>query len=135
MAYRIAWQQQGVLIDFYGCVEGDDLVASYHQLQRDERCDNSRFFISNFLDMTQMNYSFIDIEKRAHLDRAYAHSNPRVKAALVATDEEALALASLYQSVLADTPWQCHFFTTLSAAQNWAGEKSSDTLKYKQSMC
>jgi len=56
----------------------------------------------------------------AATDRAAAKTNPRVKTAIVATDEVIQAFAYLYESEMLSSPWETDFFHTVDEAMKWA---------------
>lgn len=119
MSHEIHWEKKGVFVELFGKIDHQSFQAVSLELQSHSEFYDCRYIICSLLGMSEMNYNFHDIETRIHFDGALSKSNYSIKNAFVSTHEEALALASFYQSEMEDSSWESQFFTTVEDARAW----------------
>ena len=71
------------------------------------------------LDVAKVTFTQDDVKLVAACDRAASKINPRVKCAMVSTDQVALELSKIYQNEVLDSPWEGKAFHKLSEALEW----------------
>jgi hypothetical protein len=120
MAYSIHWEPIGVYRKYRGHVTGDELLASIQLVESDARFDALRYAINDCLDVESFDISDSAIRKIAAIDQAAALSNPNIRVAVVATDQQIHALAQLYAAQQPTYPTA--IFHELDTARLWIRE-------------
>ena len=91
-----------------------------------ERFDDIKYLISNFLDIDSVEFSEHryerDITVHAKIQSIASRINPKLKQAIVSTDEAVNAFANYYilQSDTFESPWEIGLFSNLTDAEKWA---------------
>jgi len=120
MSYEITWEAFGVVKRFYDHLTGDDLKQSAMKLYGDERFDNIKYVINDFLGVTEISATGVDVEEINAMDMAASYSNKGMKLAVVANKERIVALATQYKSS-PDNIYPVGIFSTVADARNWLG--------------
>lgn len=126
MAFETLWKNKLVLWKFSGIVTDSDLLQSNLEVYGDSRFDDIRYQILDLLDVASVevgdpNLAVRTIRRVAELDKAAAKTNPSIKVATVAHIEVLATLANLYESEIADSPWESEVFTSMDDAKKWLG--------------
>ncbi len=120
MPYEIQWEDRCVYVRMYGKIDRYDLKGVYREINNNPLYDSLCWEIHDFLAVTELAYSVDDAEAYGHMDMGGgAITNPQINMAIVSTNEEVLALSSLYHSIIATTRWELKVFPTLEQAQQW----------------
>ena len=119
MPYVIEWEEKGLYCKFYGRVTGAELIQCNKDIYGDERFDEIRFQLFDMLAIIKLDIGPKDVRIVAACDNAAALTNPKVKCALVAKDENAHILSRLYQNGIKDSPWEGRSFKNISDAREW----------------
>ena len=122
MPYKNTWEQHGVYRIFSGKITGQEVLQSVQEVESDNRFDNIRYVINNFLDVTEIGVSPKDIKIIAAIDTAAALTNPDIKIAQIATDPQIKALNILYSEVTGNSPYPTQVFSNLEDARKWLEE-------------
>jgi hypothetical protein len=118
MAIEIDWEPRGFVRRFRGFVTGAELMQSVAAVGGDPRFDDLRYVINDCRAVEGFDVTAEKIRLVAALDGAAARTNPRVRIAVVTTDERILDLAAMYAaSPLAPYPTRC--FPSLEEARTW----------------
>ena len=123
MPYSIKWEQKQVYCKFTGEVSGQELIGCNMSMYGSASFDDIRIQIFDMQDVTKINFTADDVKKVAAFDRAAAKINPRIKCALVSTDQIAVELSKLYQEEIHNSPWEGKNFLTLSEAFEWTSQR------------
>jgi len=99
-------------------VTGEDLIRANEEIYGHPRFESLRFQIFSMLDATDIKISIESVEIVSALDQAAALTNPRIKCSMVSTDENMMALHTIYQHT-AKSPWESKFFRSVEDAENW----------------
>ncbi len=119
MPYKLNWEKNGVYIKLYGAVDPEDLDKVYAAVQKNPRFSEVKHQICDFLDIEEIAYSEKSVTKLGRLDKAESQSKPKVKVALVMTDNKAQALAGFYQAAIATSSWDAEIFHNVDDARMW----------------
>ena len=121
MAYRIQWEKKGLCRTYFGSVTGDEIIEANCSAVGDSRFDELNYIIADFLRVTASDIDVEDMRKIAAMNYAASKTNPHVKFAIIATDENLQALAALFEfeSKELKVSWETALFSTEAAAREW----------------
>lgn len=122
MPYSIKWEGKKVYCTFSGEVTGQELFVCNMEMYGDTNFDNVSMQIFDMLAATKITFTAKDVKKVAAFDRAAAKINPRMKCALVSTDQTAHELSKIYQEHINDSPWEGKSFHTVEEALEWVSQ-------------
>lgn len=121
MAYEIYWTMRCVEWRYSGSLTGREIIESNNRIYGDERFDDLRHQLVDLSDVDDFNVSDIDMKHMAHLDKAAARSNSKIKLALVAPTGPASEVAEAYGNYSRDSIWETVIFETRDEAIAWLG--------------
>jgi len=118
MSYELVWEPKGVVKRFFGHVTAKELFRAATDVEGDERFDQLRYVINDFLGITGFSFSSSHVDELAAIDHAAAKTNKRIKLAVIATDPGIIELATQYaNSPMNSYPFR--IFSTIAAARDW----------------
>ncbi len=120
MSYTIEWGDGVCIFSFFGDSGGNDLIACSEVFHGDSRFDNARLTIWDMSAVEDFNLTVEECIKIAAQDIAASKTNPRIKTAIIATDEIVEMFANLYESEMLSSPWETKVFKTKEEAMRWA---------------
>lgn len=118
MPYSITWEQKGVYCKFFGKVETAHISDMLREIASDDRFDAIRYWLTDYLDVTQQHIVAADVDEVIALEFAQNFSNSHHYAVAVANDEDILALLHYWKSNHPDHE-QIAYFTSLEQAREW----------------
>lgn len=121
MPYSTEWTDKGVQWIYTGIVTGTDMLRSNIEVYGDERFDDMRYQLVNFLNAESFDMTTEEVKEIAYRDKVAARSNPRVNVAVVATNDVIQALTRLYAEYSGSSPWKTELFETVEEAKKWLG--------------
>lgn len=98
MPYEISWEPRGVRRHYHGVVTAGEFLESITRVQSDPRFDSIAYSILDTLDVTGTDVSDFDVKAAVAHSMGALSSNPAVKVALVVSDPELMALATIFLS-------------------------------------
>lgn len=119
MPYKIEWNANTVIWTYSGRLTGEELLQSNMEIYGDERFDNLRYQI---VDLRAVESFIVDdhhMRKIAHLDRAAAYSNPRIRVAVVTKDQQGVHMNDTYSAQAPDSHWETRTFEDFDEAARW----------------
>ena len=119
MTYSITWDKKIAFCKFSGEVSGQELVECNMSMYGNPNFDNTKFQVFDMLNATKFTFTRNDVIKVAAFDRAAAKIWPRMKCALVSTNQIALELSNVYQNEIHNSPWEGKSFQTIDDALEW----------------
>ena len=122
MTINIKWEGKGIYWKASGIVTAEDIFETDKEINADPRYDDVRYQVIDLLDVTDMNVKVHEVTQIASFDKASQLSNPRIKIAIISTDETTQSLASLYSAESLNSPWETRIFNTLKDALEWVQE-------------
>ena len=93
-------------------------MESVADIEGDPRFDDLRYVINDFLEVVSFSVTEENVLAISAIDAAAAITNPNIKIAVVAIDQQVRALAELY----AASPWNAYptkVFADIAAARAW----------------
>lgn len=122
MAHLNKWEDKGLYREFKDNITGMEVLNINLSIQGDPRFDNIKYVINDFTQITDFDFSDIDIKRLAVMDNVAAISNPRLKIALIVTLEPLLKWANSYCKHMKDSPYICEIFDHISDANKWVSK-------------
>lgn len=126
MPYIETWNDNVLHRQYRGVVTGSEIIEANLLMYGHKQFDDLRYLISDFSSIDTLSFDIDDFQREiavhAHLNKAAAMTNSKVKIALVATDENVLAFTNLYKAVATRGAWPVEIFADLEAALAWAKE-------------
>ncbi len=119
MPYVIIWENKGIRWKFHGVVTSAESAESNLAIYSDPRFDTIRYQIADFSGATDVSFLEKDMKKIAYLDQAAGRSNPRIKVALVASDQKIRSLLEAYIKHSQGSPWETRLFDAVEFAEQW----------------
>ena len=119
MAYSMTWENEKVTCKFSGIVSGQELIECNMSMYGNSNFDDITLQVFDLLDVEKITFTQDDVKIVAACDRAAAKINPRIKCAMVTTDQAVLELSKIYQDQIIESPWQGKSFQTLKEALEW----------------
>ena len=125
MNCELVWEPHGVVLCFNGQVSINDILYATIAYQADPRFDDLLFVIADYSQITGCVANQPDIEVIWVADSGAAHTNPKIRKAVVTTSSDVIALAMQYKGI--GTPaFPVEIFATQSQARAWLLGKTSE---------
>lgn len=119
MPYEILWKDKGIIWTFYGVVTALDTRQANLDTFGDPRFVDLCYQIVDISNVEQFNLTSDDVEEAGALDEAASISNKHIIVALVAASDNAVKIATMYQSVMRQAKWPVEIFRTMEDAKEW----------------
>ncbi len=119
MSYQIEWNANTVIWTYTGRLTGEELLQSNMEIYGDERFDNLRYQI---VDLRAVEAFVVDdhhMRKIAHLDRAAAYTNPKIRVAVVTRDQTGESMTDTYIAQSPESHWPTQTFYDFDEAARW----------------
>jgi hypothetical protein len=120
MPYTTTWTQYGVIWKYTGILTGEELLQSNMDIYGDERFDDLLYQIVDLSEVESVTVTPAWIRKIVHLDMAAAHTNPRIRVAVI----DGKPLNEIYCENANEAHWPTKDFDTMEAALAWVQEFS-----------
>ncbi len=121
MSFELVWEPKGVVKRYFGRVTGEEILAAGIRSQGDERFDQNRYAINDFLDCTEFVFDQKVLDEVAAVAGAAEISNPNIKIAIVATLPAVVAATMEYIGLPLQT-YPTRLFATRAEARAWIAE-------------
>lgn len=118
LGYELHWEDRGVVKRYFGQVTSEELLAPVIATEADERFDELRFVINDFLAAESVVFTQADIDAIAAHDMGAAATNPSIKVAVVAVQREVIDLVHRYIDAAARA-YPTRIFSTMAEARAW----------------
>ncbi len=124
MSYRHEWENNGVLIKFWGATSGSEIDEAIDQIRNSPDLSKLGYVISDYLVVDEFRVTRYDVLLIAARDHWVSVTNANLKIALVGGRSDVLNALKCYaaSSVIKDTFEVC-IFTDLVEARNWASSQ------------
>ena len=120
MGYELSWESRGAVKRFFGHVTGNDILKSVVQIESDERFDEMRWVINDFLETTGLTVSPSELDEIAAIDGAAALVNPKIRIAIVTTNPDLISASDQYANSPMNS-FPTRIFPTQAEARAWLG--------------
>ena len=122
MAYTLSWKGKTLTITHRGLVTSDSVIGALDTMVGHENFDSLRNVITDFTAADELGVFAIDIDKIVSISYALSLSNNRVRSAIVANQESAKALSTLFIELAERLPWDRKLFTNIDDAKVWLAD-------------
>lgn len=122
MSYEIKWSGRVSTWHFYGNIDTDQIMQSHIEVYGDERFDDLRIKVVDFTKVDSVDFDERKMTELAYLDRAAAHSNPRIQIACITDKPETNKLFEAYKERTKIVPWKLHRFENQEQVDAWIGQ-------------
>lgn len=122
MGYKLCWGNRGVVKHFFGFVTAKDISRSLNDVHGGDQFDSLRFVINDFREAQEVDYSELDVEYIAALDKAAFLTNPLIKVAIVTVDRRVREMAAQYVNSPLNA-YPTRIFDNMVDAEVWAKER------------
>ena len=119
MPYKITWEEKGMLIKWFGQATAAENIQSNGEIYGDERFDNIKYQIADFLDADLTKFSDKDASVIAILENQASIWNKNLKVAHITKDKEVIRLIKIYEAQMEKSGWQFMIFDNLKEAREW----------------
>jgi len=121
MSYTISWTNNGVEWTYSGVLSFKDIIESNEAIYGDPRFDDLRYQIVDLTKVDSFEVSDQNMKQIAHLDKAAARTNPRIRLAVIAVEGGGLDVAKAYKKHSENSAWESEIFDTREEAEAWLG--------------
>jgi len=118
MAYTLNWEHGGVVKRHIGELTSDDLLCSTETIQGSPNFDSLHWVICDMRDCTKIVVDQSTLEQVIASEFGSAHSNLRIKVAIVTSSPEVLILAEHYRNAMEEA-FPVEVFSTMDEARDW----------------
>ena len=121
MPYIAKWEDEGLVREFYGVVNSNEVLESDREFYEDPRSDTAKYQITDFSSAQPGEIEDAHITKIAALDIGASITLPNLKVAFVVNDEYVKALCEKYieLSRVANETWEFKIFGDMESARKW----------------
>jgi len=120
MAYKLAWEANGVYWKYSGNISGQEIIDASTEIYGDPRFDELKYKLADFSDADTVDISEEEIKLITLQHAASSRSNTRIKNAIVinGNDERAKIFVDYLSS---NSGWEVRAFDQLNEANQWLG--------------
>lgn len=119
MPFDLRWEPNGLYRRSYGTVTAADALAFRYAVSGDPRLDKLRYVIIDYSDaVASDDLTQAMVGQLAAFDRGIATTNPRIRAAVVSTDETIRSLIDMYCETRLGT-YPIRLCATVVEARRW----------------
>jgi hypothetical protein len=120
MAYKIIWEEKGILVKHSGTVDEQEVMMINNIMYGDVRFETITYQISDYSDVTNNLITPTDAKVIGTLDRTSSRwTSKRMKNVVVSKDEKFIPIVRTYFREFEGTEWKCRIFETLEMAYEW----------------
>ncbi|MEI6456617.1 MAG: hypothetical protein WCO93_10045 [bacterium] len=120
MAFNIFWEEKGILVQFSGTVDEQEVMTINNIMYGDQRFDMITYQIADYTDVTENLITHTDAKVIGTLDRTSSHwTSKKMKNVVITKDEKFIPVVKTYFREFEGTEWKCRIFETLEMAYEW----------------
>ena len=116
MAFKIIWQDKGLLRKFSGDITGHEVLSSNLSILNDKRFENISYVINDFTDIDSFDITRHDVEDFASIDTIASTYNDNLIVIIVATNDGILKGAKQYLEHMKNTSFDCSIVENINDA-------------------
>lgn len=124
MPYTNTWESDGLYRKFTGVVSGEEILESNFELHEHSNFQKINYIINDFTEMSGHTIEIAHTKAYAVSDDVISDSKGRLKIALIAIQEEHIALANIYCEQMEDKRFECGIFKRIEDARKWVSNDS-----------
>ena len=123
MAYKIKWGKNCVHIKYSGNININDLFRVGGLISSNLKYESLNFVISDFLKVTSLTTSELDIKNISTLDAIPSILNPNIKFAVVSNNDNIQGMVMKYIDFMSVNEWEIKIFDALEESMEWGKQK------------
>ena len=119
MPFELRWESHGLYRRSYGTLSASDALAFRYAVSGDPRLDKLRYVIIDYSDAVAGDDLTQEmVGQLAAFDRGISATNPRIRAAVVSTDETIKSILDMYRETQIGT-YPIRLCSTVEEARRW----------------
>ena len=119
MPHTNTWEATGLFRKFSGEVDGEEILASNFEVQVHPNFEHIKYIINDFTEITGFTITTTHTRTYAKTDDIMSVTKGRLKIAIIADDEEHIALANNYREEMKNKKIECGIFDSEENARKW----------------
>lgn len=123
MAHTIEWTTDGIIRVFTGHLSPDEILKSNLDIFAQPNYANIKYIISDFTGVTSFTVDNEHTKILASTDDIISNTKGKCLIAIVAKQDEHIALAKNYQKEMKNNLFVSEIFNTIDDAQKWVASK------------
>ena len=123
MAHTIDWKTDGIMRVFTGDLNPEEILASNFEICHQPAFSKVKYIINDFTGVTSLTVDNEHTKIYASTDDIISSTKGKFFIAIVATQDEHIALAKYYQKEMKNTVFISEIFKTVKDAQKWVDSK------------
>ena len=123
MAHTTDWQTDGIMRVFTGNLTPDEILASNFKICEHPAFSTIKYIINDFTGVTSLTVDNEHTKIFASTDDIISSTKGKYFIAIVATQNEHIALAKNYQKEVKNNLFVTEIFGTIEDAQKWVDSK------------
>ena len=123
MAHTVDWKNDGIMRVFTGDLNPEEILASNFEICNQPAFTTIKYIINDFTGVTSITVDNEHSKIIASTDDIISMTKGKYFIAIVATQDEHIALAKIYQNEMKNTVFISEIFKTVKDAQKWVDSK------------
>jgi hypothetical protein len=119
MAYKITWEENGMLIKWTGLITASDNIMANGEFYGNNKFDTSRYQICDFSGVEFEDFTEKQIRIISELELKASNWNKNLKVVHITKDAEIIKNIKLYEKKLENSGWKFHICDTMEEARKW----------------
>lgn len=119
MTHTCAWENNGLLRTFTDEISPEEILKSNFEIQADRKFHTIKYIINDFTKVTKLKIDSDHAKLYASTDDIISNSKGQLKIAIIAEQDEHIALANDYRNNMINRYFECEIFNTMSDANEW----------------
>lgn len=121
MPFVISWPQNTFLAEFEGTITADEIEAVNNAFSGDERMEKIRYSVWDFSLASSIDMPELEIEDAAAFDKGVSLVRPKLKGALIVSNDKVRASIEQYLSVANElnVEWDTRIFESMLSSKTW----------------
>ncbi len=119
MGYKINWEKDGVLVEFFEKSTGQDVINIDNYLYSFDKFEKMKYQLWDFSNSSEITFTDEEMEIIGVLDKSASIWNKSMLVAIISTDNNFIKSLDVYKKEIADIGWFCEVFQDIANARNW----------------
>lgn len=119
MPHEYTWEPTGLYRKFTGEVDGEEILTSNFEVQVHPNFEHIKYIINDFREMTEFTITTAHTRTYAKTDDIISVTKGRLKIAIIAIQDEHIALANNYREEMKNNKIVCEIFSNEADARKW----------------
>ncbi len=119
MAYKITWEENGMLIKWTGLITASDNIMANGEFYGNSKYDTSRYQICDFSDAEFDEFTEKQLRIISDLELKASSWNSNLKVVHITKDPELIKNIKLYEKKLESSGWEFMICDSMEEARIW----------------